>query len=63
MTVKNFALENKKNNLWPDSEAAIWALRAHAPENGFQSAFITVGRRVLIDIEKFWELVKRKKEE
>lgn len=39
-TVKNFALKNKESGTWPSSEAAI-------------NVFIKVGRRVLIDEEKF----------
>ncbi len=56
-TVKKFALKNKEEGTWPDSESAIWALRANRNENGFDKAFITVGRRVLIDETKFWEVV------
>lgn len=56
-TVKQFARKNKEHGGWPDSDAAIWALRAESPENGFGEAFVTIGRRVLIDEEKFWEAV------
>lgn len=56
-TVKKFAERNEKQGTWPDSESAIWALRAGSPDNGFGEAFITVGRRVLINEEKFWEAV------
>ena len=65
-TVKNFAKKNCEHGTWPASESAIWAFRAGAPENGFGDAFITVGRRVLIDEEKFWSIIeihnKEKKE-
>lgn len=56
-TVKKFAEKNRKQGTWPDSESAIWALRAGAPQNGFGNVFVTVGRRVLIDSERFWETV------
>lgn len=60
-TVTAFAKKHAEAKAWPGSEAAIWALRADAPENGFGDAFITVGRRVLIDEEKFWKCVKKEK--
>lgn len=56
-TVKKFATKNRESGTWPDSESAIWALRAGSPQNGFGNAFITIGRRVLVDEEKFWEAV------
>lgn len=56
-TVRNFAKKNQENGTWPNSESAVWALRSGASENGFGKAFVTVGRRVLIDEEKFWEAV------
>jgi len=61
-TVKNFALDNKKNRCWPDSENSIWSVRHGVPGNGFSSAFINMGRRVLIDVEEFWECLERLKE-
>ena len=61
-TVKNFASRNREIGTWPDSESTIWALRGGSPENGFGEAFITIGRRVLIDEEKFWEAVSRLQE-
>ncbi len=60
-TVKIFAQRNKEQGTWPSSEAAIWALRAGSPKNGFGKAFISVGRRVLINEEKFWEAVSKLK--
>ena len=56
-TVKSFALKNRESGAWPNSESAIWALKARAPENGFGKAFIHVGRRVLVDEDRFWEAV------
>lgn len=61
-TVKNFALKNREAGAWPNSESAIWALKARAPENGFGEAFIHVGRRVLIDEDKFWKAIARLQE-
>lgn len=58
-TVKSFALKNREVGAWPGSESAIWALKARAHENGFAEAFINIGRRVLIDEDKFWEAVNR----
>lgn len=60
-TVKKFAEINEKQGTWPDSESKIWALRAGSPENGFGDAFITIGRRVLINEEKFLEAVSYRK--
>lgn len=56
-TIKKFAKKNREQGTWPDSEAALWALRANAPQNGFGKAFLTVGRRVLVNEEKFWEAI------
>ncbi len=56
-TVKSFALKNRESGAWPHSESAIWALKARTPENGFGKAFIHIGRRVLVDEDRFWEAV------
>ena len=56
-TVKSFALKNRESGAWPNSESTIWAIKARAPENGFGHAFFHVGRRVLIDEDRFWEAV------
>lgn len=61
-TVKKFAIKNQAAGTWPDSESAIWALRAGSPQNGFGNAFITIGRRVLIDEDRFWEAVSHHQE-
>jgi hypothetical protein len=61
-TIRNFAKKNREQGSWPDSDSAIWALRAGSPDNGFGKVFITIGRRVLIDEEKFWEAVARLQE-
>jgi hypothetical protein len=61
-TVKKFAVKNREQGTWPDSESAIWALRADSPKNGFGDAFVTIGRRVLIDDQKFWEAIAKLQE-
>ena len=61
-TVKKFAGRNREQGIWPDSEAAVWALRAGAPENGFGDVFITVGRRVLVVEERFRNALMRLQE-
>lgn len=62
-TVKGFTKKNKEHGHWPDSESSIWALRARSPDNGFGEAFVTIGRRVLINEDKFWEAVRRIQED
>ena len=62
-TVRKFAIKNKEKGTWPNSESAIWALRAGAPGNGFGKAFITIGRRVLIDEGKLWAAIEGLQEE
>ena len=60
-TVKSFAKKNEAEGMWPSSESSVWDLRANAAQNGFSNAFITVGRRVLIDEKKFWEAINNSK--
>ena len=57
MTVSQFADHCK--GAWPATEGAIRAiiLEANRGNNNFQSAFIKVGRRVLVDVEDFWRCV------
>jgi len=62
-TVRNFAKKNKEHGCWPGSDLSIWALKANSPENGFGDAFVKVGRRVLINEEKFWEAIGRLQED
>lgn len=33
---------------------------AKRKEKGFEDAFLKVGKRVLIDVDKFWELIQEK---
>ena len=41
---------------WPPP-GGLRHLIFHAESNGFKDAFKRVGRRVLVDAEKFWEIV------
>ena len=60
--VRKLAEKNREKGLWPDSEAAIWALRAGAPENGFGNVFLKVGRTVLVDENELWLAIDRLQE-
>jgi hypothetical protein len=60
--VRKLAEKNRENGFWPDSEAAIWALRAGAPQNGFGNVFLKVGRTVLVDENELWLAVDRLQE-
>lgn len=63
-TVKKLAAKNRENGTWPDSESAIWALRAGSPENGIgKDVFLKIGRRVLVDEEKLWAAISSLQEE
>ena len=42
---------------WP-SKRGLRALILKAPENGFEMAFVRVGRRILIDEKAFFEWMK-----
>ena len=54
-TIQKFAEKN------PDAftEASLRWLRYNQDENGFASAFVTVGRKVLIDEERFFGIIAR----
>jgi hypothetical protein len=56
-TVEKFVKRNEERGTWPGTAAAVWGLRADAPQNGFGKAFVKVGRRVLVDVEEFWKAV------
>jgi len=57
-TVKKLAAKNRKNGTWPDTDAAIWALRAGSPANGIgKDVFLKIGRRVLVNEEKLWAAI------
>ncbi len=54
LTIKLFVEQQQG---WP-TEAAVRAYRAAAPGNGFSGVFKTLGRRVLINPQRFWEVVE-----
>ena len=63
-TIKKFAAKNRENGTWPGSEATIWALRSGSPAHGIdKDVFLKVGRRVLVDEEKFWVAISRLQED
>ena len=39
---------------------AIRKIRHRCMENGFETAFYKVGKRVMIDVDEFWECAKTK---
>lgn len=57
LTVRQFVAKNC--GAWPSTESTVRALISDASwgKNNFQSAFKRVGRRVLIDVPKFWACV------
>jgi hypothetical protein len=61
-SVKGFAQKNFNAGYWPYTEAAVWALKAGAPENGFGEAFLKIGRRVLVAEDRFWQAVAKLQE-
>lgn len=61
-TVKQFAKKNAISGTWPNSEHAIWAIRADSPKNGFGKVFVKIGRRVLIDVDKWNEAISNLQE-
>lgn len=58
LTVRQFV--EKYKGQWP-SESALRTLilDANWGMNKFQEAFLKIGKRVLIDENKFWECVKK----
>lgn len=54
-SIKEFALLQRVF-----SYNAIRAIRRRCKENGFESAFIKVGKRVMIDVDEFWECARTK---
>ena len=48
-------------HVWPP-QGGLRHLVVHRTTNGFESAFVKIGRRVLIDENKFFECVARKSE-
>ena len=58
LTVNDFANDNKARGLWPNTPAQVWGLRAASPGNGFGEAFVTVGRRVLVNELNFYKSIE-----
>lgn len=57
-TIKQFAEKNKALGCWPDTESAIRGIRYKNYSGVFNDAFITLYGRVLIDEEKFYEILE-----
>ena len=55
ISIKEFALLQKVF-----SYGALRKIRFRCKENGFESAFIKVGKRVMIDVDEFWECARTK---
>ena len=49
-SIKEFALLQRVF-----SYNSLRAIRRRDKENGFEDAFIKVGKRVMVDVDKFWE--------
>ena len=58
VSIKEFALINKVF-----SYEAIRKIRHRCKENGFETAFIKVGKRVMVDVDEFWECARSKAKE
>lgn len=55
LTVSQFC---KEFNPWP-TEAGLRTIIFYSHENGFNTAFRRVGRRVLVEVDTFWEIVNK----
>ena len=42
---------------WPPAGGMRYLI-FHARTNGFDNAFLRVGRRVLVDVDRFWSIVE-----
>ncbi len=54
-SIKEFALLQKVFSL-----AALKKIRFRCKDNGFETAFIKVGKRVMIDVDEFWECARNR---
>lgn len=61
LTIAEFSAQNKEIGTWPHNIRVIRGLRERGRYNGFGKCFITVGTRVLIDTELFWETLESKR--
>lgn len=55
LTIRRFA--EKYSETW--SQDSLRWLRFHDQTNGFEGAFLKVGRRVLIDEERFFAAIRK----
>lgn len=55
LTIRQFS---EKHPAFP--QGGLRALRFNASTNGFEPAFLTVGRRVLVDEKRFFEIIDAK---
>lgn len=58
LSMRQFAEEHARRG-WPTWDA-LRNIRWRRKEMGFETAFIKVGRRVLIDYDEFWRCAERK---
>ena len=56
-TLHTFRQFSEKNPAFP--EGGLRALRFNAEKNGFGPAFVKIGRKVLIDEARFFEIVEK----
>lgn len=57
LTIKQFA----EKNPWPN-ETTMRNLFYKRRENGLEQAFVRIGRRIIVDEGKFFELIRAKKD-
>ncbi|HEY3658933.1 MAG TPA: hypothetical protein VGL34_28520 [Steroidobacteraceae bacterium] len=56
-TINQFADTNAKANLYPSTRWAVRGMLRYREAHGITEAFVRVGRRVLIDRQRFYELL------
>lgn len=54
VSIKEFSFLQKAFSL-----GALWKIRHRCKENGYETAFIKTGKRVVIDVDEFWECARR----
>jgi len=57
LTLKQFAIEHSRRG-WPTWDA-LRNIHFRRKTNGFETAFIKVGAKVLVDLDEFWYCVER----
>ena len=58
LTMIQFVEKNKERKSWPDSINIVRQLHHKRKEKGIEEAFVKFGKRVLVDEDKFYELIK-----